>query len=81
MICKREDVKSAPVQAEIKVGGDHLLVLVDDEVCAECGEAYYSTETMRYREQVRETLERKTLSTRSIGYVHQVSQATRNHPW
>lgn len=73
VICKRGDVKSAPVQAELKVGGDHLLVLVDAEVCAECGEAYYSTETMRHLEQVRGAFERKTLSTTSIGYVYQVS--------
>ena len=28
-ICKRGDVKPAAVEAELKVGGDHLLVLVD----------------------------------------------------
>ncbi|MBI4381900.1 MAG: YgiT-type zinc finger protein [candidate division NC10 bacterium] len=72
-ICKRGDVKPAAVEAELKVGGDHLLVLVDAEVCVECGEAYYSTKTMRYLEHVREAFEQKVLTPTSIGQVYQVS--------
>src|SRR3989337_1343331 len=62
VICKRGEVKPAPVEAELKVGSDHLLVLVDAEVCVECGEAYYSTKTMRYLEHVREAFEQKALT-------------------
>ena len=54
VICKRGTVKSGTVQAELRIGTDHLMVPVETEVCDECGEAYYSTEAMRQLEQVRE---------------------------
>ena len=73
VICKRGEVKPAPVEAELKVGTDHLLVLVDAEACVECGEAYYSTETMYYLERVREAFEQKALTPTSIGHVYRVS--------
>ena len=72
-ICKRGEVKQGKVQAEIKVGSDHLLVPVEAEVCTECGEAYYSTETMHYLERVREGFVRKSIAPLSIGRVYQVS--------
>ncbi len=62
VICKRGTVKSGKVQAELRVGTDHLMVPVEAEVCAECGEAYYSTETMRYLEQVRENFVHKMIA-------------------
>ncbi len=41
VICKTGDVAQAPVQAEIKVGYDHLLVTVQ-------AQAYYGAQTLRY---------------------------------
>lgn len=73
VICKRGEVKPATVEAELKVGGDRLLVPVEAEACSECGEAYYSTETMRYLECVREDFRQKAISPASIGNVYQVS--------
>lgn len=73
VICKRGTVKPGKVQAEIKVASDHLLVPVDAEVCAECGESYYSAETMHYLERVREDFIRKAIAPTSIGRVYQVS--------
>jgi YgiT-type zinc finger domain-containing protein len=73
LICKRGEVQPGKVQAEIKAGSDHLLVPVEAEVCAECGEAYYSTKTMRHLERVREDFLRKAISPESIGHVYQVS--------
>jgi len=64
------------VQAEIKVGTDHLLVPVEAEVCEvckECGEAYYSTETMRYLDQVRDNFVQKAITPPSVGHVYQIS--------
>jgi hypothetical protein len=66
-------VKPAPVQAEIKVGSDRLLVAVEAEVCQECGEAYYSAEVLRHLEKVREDFARKIIAPPSIGKVYQVS--------
>ncbi len=73
VICKRGTVKSGKVQAELRVGTDHLMVPVEAEVCAECGEAYYSTENMRYLETVRENFVHKMIAPPSVGHVYQVS--------
>src|SRR5439155_14202611 len=55
VICKTGDVKKTSVQAEIKVGYDHLMVTVQAEACTQCGEPYYTTDAMRYLERLRET--------------------------
>ena len=73
VICKRGTVTSGTVQAELRVGPDHLMVPVEAEVCDECGEAYYSTEAMRHLEQVRENFLRKVIAPPSAGHVYQIS--------
>jgi YgiT-type zinc finger domain-containing protein len=72
VICKQGEVKPASIEAELKVDRDRLLVSVQAEVCAECGEAYYSTETMRYLEQVRKDFLRRVITPSSIGSVYQI---------
>ncbi len=72
VICKTGEVKPTSVEAEVKVGSDRLLVLVEAEVCPQCGEAYYSTEVVRQLEKVREDFARKAISPTSIGKVYQV---------
>ncbi len=72
VICKTGEVKPTSVEAEVKVGSDRLLVLVEAEVCQQCGEAYYSTEVVRQLEKVREDFARKAISPTSIGKVYQV---------
>ena len=73
VICKRGTVKSGTVQAELRIGTDHLMVPVEAEVCDECGEAYYSTEAMRHLEQVRENFLSKVIAPPSVGQVYQIS--------
>jgi YgiT-type zinc finger domain-containing protein len=73
VICKTGDVRSAEVQAEVKVGSDRLLIPVEGEMCQQCGEAYYSAEVLRYLERVREDFSRKAISPPSVGMVYQVS--------
>jgi hypothetical protein len=73
VICKTGEVRPAMVQAEIKAGLDRLIVSVEGEVCLECGEPYYSVETMRYLERVRDQFTQKTLAPTSVGTVYQVS--------
>lgn len=72
VICKRGEVKPARVQAEVKVGHDHLLVSVEAEACVECGETYYSAEAMQRLEKVREDFRRKAISPTTVGHVYQV---------
>ncbi len=73
VICKTGDVHPATVEAELKIGKDRLLVPVQAEVCAECGEAYYSTETMQHLEQVRENFTQRMIAPQSVGSVYQIS--------
>jgi YgiT-type zinc finger domain-containing protein len=74
VICKMGEVQaSAEHRAEVKVGTDRLLVLIEAEVCGECGEAYYSEDAMRQLEKVREDFSRRTITPPSIGRVYQVS--------
>lgn len=74
LICKKGEVQLAPCEAELKLGKDRLLVPVQAEVCTECGEAYYSTATMQYLEQVRDRFEQRTITPPSIGSVYQLSE-------
>jgi YgiT-type zinc finger domain-containing protein len=74
VICKTGDVHtSAEHRAEVKVGADRLLVMVEAEVCDECGEVYYSAEALRQLEKVREDFSRRAITPPSIGKVYQVS--------
>jgi YgiT-type zinc finger domain-containing protein len=72
VICKSGEVAQGPVQAEIKVGNDHLMVTVQAETCAECGEAYYSAETLRHLERLREEFMRKKIVPPSVGKVYEI---------
>ena len=73
VICKTGEVQSAKVQAEIKIGCDRVLVPVDAEVCQQCGESYYSADTVRFLEGVRDDFARKSITPPSVGKVYQVS--------
>ena len=72
-ICKRGSVRPKKVEAEIKIGTDHLLVTVDAEACSECGEAYYSSNAMRRLEQVREDFVSKAITPPVVGRVYQLT--------
>jgi YgiT-type zinc finger domain-containing protein len=74
VICKKGEPQLATLETELKIGKDRLLVPVRAEVCTECGEAYYSTETMRYLEHVRDSFEQRTITPSSIGSVYQISE-------
>jgi YgiT-type zinc finger domain-containing protein len=73
VICKSGDVKKTAVQAEIKVGYDHLLVTVEAEACTECGEPYYTSDTMRYFERLRDEFTRKEIAPQLVGKVYEIS--------
>ncbi|MBI4590586.1 MAG: YgiT-type zinc finger protein [Candidatus Rokubacteria bacterium] len=73
VICKTGEVQPATVQAELKIGRDRILVSVRTEACQQCGEPYYSAETLQYLERVREDFARKAITPGSVGTVYQVS--------
>jgi YgiT-type zinc finger domain-containing protein len=72
VICKTGEVTKSPVQVEVKVGYDHLLTTVEAESCVECGEAYYSGETLRQLDRLRDEFARKEIAPRSVGTVYQI---------
>ena len=71
VICKSGEVKKTSVQAEIKVGYDHLLVTVQAEACS--GEPYYTSDTMRYLERLRDEFTRKEIVPPLVGKVYEIS--------
>ena len=73
VICKTGDVKKTSVQAEIKVGYDHLMVTVQAEACTQCGEPYYTTDAMRYLARLREEFTRKEIAPPLVGKVYEIS--------
>ena len=73
VICKTGDVKKTSVQAEIKVGYDHLLVTLQAEACTQCGEHYYTADAMRYLERRREEFTRKEIAPPLVGKVYEIS--------
>ena len=73
VICKGGDVKETMVQAEIKVGCDRLLVIVRAEACSDCGEPYYSADTLRYFEQLRIEFTEGEIAPPAVGKVYQIS--------
>lgn len=74
VLCKTGEVKPAAVKAELKVGTDRLLVPVRAEVCAQCGETYYSAEAMQHLEKVKVAFTQKAIALHSVGSVYQVSE-------
>ncbi len=73
VICKTGEVRPATSQAELEVGADRLLVSVEAEVCGQCGEAYYSADTMRALERVRDDFARNAIRAAAVGKVYQIA--------
>ena len=73
VICKRGEIRARKVEAEIKIGNDHLLVVVEAEACTECGEAYYSADAMRRLERVRGGFVSKAITPLAVGRVYQLT--------
>jgi hypothetical protein len=59
------------VDAERKIGNDHLFVVIDVKAGAECGDAYCSPNAMRRLEQVRADFVRKAMPP-AVGTVDQL---------
>jgi hypothetical protein len=56
----------------VKADRDRLLVTVQSEACIECGEPYYSADTLRHFERVREEFARKEIAGRLVGNVYEL---------
>lgn len=69
IICKGTDIRMKPVEEEIKVEHDIVLIPMDVMVCQSCGERYYDTKAMRKLEDTREQLKRRDLAVENVGKV------------
>jgi len=69
LICHSEDIQVKAVQEEFDRGDDIVRVPFEIPVCANCGERYYSRQTMRKLEQLREQLDRQALPLEEVGKV------------
>jgi len=72
VMCKAGEITKASIQAEIKVDRNRLLVTVQAESCTECGEPYYSADTLKYLERLREEFARKEIIPREVGKVYEL---------
>lgn len=73
VICRQGELRPGTTQAELKVGADRILVAVEAEVCAECGEAYFSAGAMQRLERVRDDFNRKAIQPQVVGSVYQAA--------
>ena len=74
MKCVSRPARAAgKARGEGKGSSDRLLVRVEADVCPECGEAYYTAETLRSLERIRSDFEQKAITPPSVGKVYQVS--------
>ncbi len=69
IICNGTEIRMKPVEEEIKIERDIVLVPMEVMVCQSCGERYYDTKTMRKLEDTREQLKRKDLAVENVGKV------------
>ena len=67
VICHSEDIKEKLVEEEIRKETDFILIPVKVLVCLQCGERYYSRNTMRYLEEFEQKL--KSIELIEVGKV------------
>ena len=72
VICKTGEIKQASVKAEMKIDRNRLLVTVQADACTDCGEPYYSENTFRYLERLREAFVRKEIAPLAVGNVYEM---------
>ncbi|MEK6698929.1 MAG: YgiT-type zinc finger protein [Nitrospirota bacterium] len=69
VVCKSSDIQLKPVEEEIKVESDIVLIPMQVMVCQSCGERYYDTNAMRKLEEIRTKLRKKDLTVENVGKV------------
>jgi len=69
VICKSSDIQMKPVEEEVRVASDIVLIPMEVMVCQQCGERYYNTQAMRKLEEMRTKLRKKDLAVEDVGKV------------
>ena len=70
VLCKGSVMKQK-VEEEVAVGKDHILVIVEAEVCENCHERYFPEGTVDYLQKLRKDLQFKRELFRAVGQVYQ----------
>ena len=66
------NLEKKDVEEEVRVEYDHVMVHVEAEVCANCGERYFGEGVIDYLRTVKHDLEEDKLKTRQIGAVYEI---------
>jgi YgiT-type zinc finger domain-containing protein len=69
VICHSSDIEEKTVNETFWVNQDVVLAPCRALVCNNCGERYYSRQTMRHLEEIEERLRTKTLVLETVGQV------------
>jgi hypothetical protein len=64
-----------PVEEEIKMEHDIVLVPMEVMACRQCGERYYNTQAMRKLEDMRIKLRKKDIAVEDVGKVLRAKEA------
>jgi len=54
VICASQDIVRRPVEGELRLGNDVVLLPIEVLVCLNCGERYYDCRTSRLLEEIRD---------------------------
>lgn len=70
IICHGDNIQVSAIQEGLKIGNDLVYVSISIPVCRSCGERYYDRGTMRFLEQLHQTLRKeKQMNLQEIGRI------------
>ena len=73
IICHSDNIRMTSVQEGLKIENDLVYVPICIPICRNCGERYYDRRTMRFLEQIHQTLrEEKYMNLQEIGKIYEV---------
>ncbi|MGE0082928.1 MAG: hypothetical protein AB7S75_00765 [Desulfococcaceae bacterium] len=70
IICHGDNIQLTAIQEGLKIENDLVYVPVCIPICRNCGERYYDRRTMRFLEQIHQTLRKeKQMNLQEIGKI------------
>lgn len=80
IICHGEDIEVETVKEGLKIENDLVYVCVRIPVCRTCGERYYDRQTMRFLEEVNQTLrEERHKNLKEVGKIFEYGPEIQRH--
>jgi len=80
IVCHGENIQIGTVKEGLNIENDLVYVCVRIPVCRTCGERYYDRQTMRFLEEVNQTLrEKKHKNLKEIGKIFEYGSEIQQH--